>query len=128
MVQQVVHLYVFDTLSDWEFGYAAAGINNPAFQACPGQYRIQTVAVRREPVTTMGGLRVLPDLVLSDLEPSISAMLIWLRGYRWRRFAGPPPGLPAADCWMSGAIRATPRAICKAPATGGPHFTSRVRP
>ena len=83
MGQQNVHLYVFDTLSDWEFGYAAAGINNPAFQACPGQYRIQTVAVRREPVTTMGGLRVLPDLVLSDLEPAMSAMLILPGGVSW---------------------------------------------
>ncbi len=83
MVQQVVHLFVFDTLSDWEFGYTAAGINNPAFQACPGKYRIQTVAVRREPVTTMGGLRVLPDLVLGALEPAMSAMLILPGGVSW---------------------------------------------
>ncbi len=83
MVQQNIHLFVFDTLSDWEFGYAAAGINNPAFQSCPGKYRIQTVAVRPEPVTTMGGLRVLPDLVLSTLEPAMSAMLMLPGGVSW---------------------------------------------
>ncbi len=27
-----VHLFVFDTLADWEPGYAVAGINNPRFQ------------------------------------------------------------------------------------------------
>lgn len=43
MVQESVHLFVFDTLSDWEFGYAVAGINNPAFQSRPGRYRVRHV-------------------------------------------------------------------------------------
>ncbi len=30
-----VHLFVFDTLADWEPGYAVAGINDPAFQLQP---------------------------------------------------------------------------------------------
>jgi len=34
--QQTVHLYVFDSLSDWEPGYAIAGLNNPAYQTNPG--------------------------------------------------------------------------------------------
>ncbi len=29
MKLETVHLYVFDSLSDWEIGFAAAGINNP---------------------------------------------------------------------------------------------------
>gem|GEM_PF-5819719 len=29
MRQETVHVFVFDTLSDWEPGYAVAGINNP---------------------------------------------------------------------------------------------------
>lgn len=83
MVQQNIHLFVFDTLSDWEIGYATAGINNSAFQSRPGQYRVQTVAVHRKPVMTMGGLRVLPDSALDTLEPSQSAMLILPGGLAW---------------------------------------------
>lgn len=83
MVQENIHLFVFDTLADWEIGYAAAGINNPAFQFRPGRYRVQTVAASLEPVMSMGGLRVLPDLVLDALEPSQSAMLILPGGLAW---------------------------------------------
>lgn len=83
MVQEYVHLFVFDTLSDWEIGYTVAGINSPAFQSRPGRYRIQTVAGHAEPIMTMGGLRVLPDQALAALAPSQSAMLILLGGMTW---------------------------------------------
>ncbi|MBB5957778.1 putative intracellular protease/amidase [Saccharothrix tamanrassetensis] len=86
MTTQTVHLALYDTLADWEFGYATARINSPAFQKVPGRYRVQTVAATLDPITTMGGLRVLPDLVLADLDPSDSAMLI----------------LPGADSWAEG--------------------------
>ncbi len=36
MATQTVHLFVFNTLSDWEPAFAIAGINNTAFQAQPG--------------------------------------------------------------------------------------------
>ncbi|MGE5659643.1 MAG: hypothetical protein ACM37W_23870 [Actinomycetota bacterium] len=38
MEQQIVHLFVFNTLADWETGFAVAGINNPASQKHPGPY------------------------------------------------------------------------------------------
>lgn len=31
MKKSTVHLFVFDTMSDWEYGYLIAGINNPQF-------------------------------------------------------------------------------------------------
>ena len=34
-----VHLAIYDTLSDWEAGYATAHINNGAWQREPGRYR-----------------------------------------------------------------------------------------
>ena len=39
MKQQDVHIFVFDSLSDWEASYAIAGINNPQFQKNPGAYQ-----------------------------------------------------------------------------------------
>jgi putative intracellular protease/amidase len=71
-----VHLYVFDTLSDWEPAYAVAGINNPAFQKQPGRYGVKTVGVNTDPVTTVGGITILPDTILQELDPAQSAMLI----------------------------------------------------
>jgi putative intracellular protease/amidase len=83
MNKQDVHLYVFDSLSDWEASYAIAGINNPQFQKNPGKFRVQTVAISRNTITTIGGICVKPDLVLKELSPSNSAMLILPGGTAW---------------------------------------------
>jgi putative intracellular protease/amidase len=71
-----VHLAVYDTLADWEVGFVTAHLNNGAWHQTPGRFKMQTVSVGLEPVTTAGGLRVLPDSVLAELEPADSAMLI----------------------------------------------------
>ena len=60
---------MFDTLSDWEPGYAVAGINNPMFQLQPGRYVVRTVGANMQPVKTMGGITVLPDMELGALDP-----------------------------------------------------------
>lgn len=86
MERQTVHLFVLDTLADWEVGYAIAGINRPLWQAQPGRYRVATAGVSREPVRTMGGVTIMPDISLDDLDPSQSAMLI----------------LPGSDSWEVG--------------------------
>jgi putative intracellular protease/amidase len=83
MQKQTIHLYVFNTLSDWEPGYAVAGINNPAFQARPGSYSVKTVGLMKEPVITLGGVTILPDMILDELEPPQSAMLILPGGVTW---------------------------------------------
>lgn len=88
MAKQTVHLFVFDTLADWEASYAIAGINRPATPEAAGRYRVHTVGFTREPVTTMGGVRVLPDLALEELDPAESAMLI----------------LPGGDTWDAGEL------------------------
>lgn len=81
--QQTVHLFVFDTFSDWEPAYAVAGIHNPMFQKQPGRYRVKTVALDRGPITSAGGLTVLPHMPLAQLAPDQSAMLILPGGRLW---------------------------------------------
>jgi len=76
MNTRTVHVAVYDTLADWEVGFAVAGINNPDFQADPGSYRIATVATTTDPVTTIGGITIQPDRALDGLDPVDSAMLI----------------------------------------------------
>lgn len=108
-----IHLFVFDTLSDWEPGYAIAGINNPTWQARPGHYRVRTVGVGRGPVTTIGGVTILPDLALTDLEPAQSAMLILPGGAGWER----GEHAPAVDTARAFLAAGTPvAAICGATA------------
>ncbi|MFI9760874.1 type 1 glutamine amidotransferase family protein [Streptomyces sp. NPDC051963] len=76
MNTQPVHLAVYDTLADWEPGHATAHLARAG-------YRIRTVGPAREPVTSIGGLRIQPDLALADVRPEDSSLLI----------------LPGADLW-----------------------------
>jgi putative intracellular protease/amidase len=87
MEQKTVHLFVLDMMSDWEYGYAVVGINQPMFQLNPGRFTIRTVGPTRDPVRTMGGLTIIPDMQLAELRPEESAMLI----------------LPGSTAWEEGA-------------------------
>ncbi|MFD4444507.1 DJ-1/PfpI family protein [Nocardia sp. NPDC058519] len=81
---KTVHVAVYDTLADWEVGAATAHIANGNWHREPGKYEVATVGLSTEPITTMGRLRVTPDLAVADLDPADSAMLI----------------LPGADLWL----------------------------
>lgn len=85
MKSQDVYVFVFDSLSDWEPAYATAAIGNPQFQKNPGRYRVRTVALGPDPVCTMGGMRIVPDLTLDAVSPADSAMLILPGGLSWEK-------------------------------------------
>ncbi|MEM9243526.1 MAG: DJ-1/PfpI family protein [Pseudomonadota bacterium] len=85
MKQQDIHLFIFDSLSDWEASYAIAAINNPQFQKNPNSYRIRSVALKATPVVTMGGMCIQPDITLDALSPNESAMFIMPGGSAWDR-------------------------------------------
>ena len=76
MSRKPVHLAVYDTYADWETGHATA------YLARAG-YEIRTAGPSREPVSSIGGLRVQPACALDDVRPSESSLLI----------------LPGADLW-----------------------------
>ncbi|MEV5974584.1 DJ-1/PfpI family protein [Streptomyces sp. NPDC051921] len=68
-----VHLAVYDTLADWETGHTTAWLARAG-------YTVRTVGPDArsdgEPVTTIAGVRIVPDLSLADLNPEDSALLI----------------------------------------------------
>ncbi|WP_306367119.1 DJ-1/PfpI family protein [Nocardiopsis sp. CC223A] len=74
--RKTVHLAVYEGLADWEIGHAVSTIRSGEWQRSPGRHDVVTVGLSGAPVTTMGGITVLPDLTLPQLKPSSSAMLI----------------------------------------------------
>ncbi len=80
---KIIYLFLFDTLSDWEIGYVAAGINSPAMQADPGKYQLKTFSIDGKPIRTMGGLQITPDLNLDEVNFSDAEMLILPGGASW---------------------------------------------
>src|SRR6201989_1211171 len=100
MTTSTVHVAVFDTFADWEVCYATAHIRSGSWQREPGCYSITTVGPTREPVTTMGGMRIMPGIALDELRPQDSAMLILAGGDTWGEdsmagFPHPPSACPA---------------------------------
>ncbi|HEX6351339.1 MAG TPA: type 1 glutamine amidotransferase family protein [Candidatus Dormibacteraeota bacterium] len=111
MAARSVHLYVLDTFADWEPSYAAARLNDPAWQRDPGRYRVRTVADNWARVRSMGGLSVVPDLVVEDLNPATSALLILPGANSWEAGAGEAVVVKAAEFLAAGVPVA---AICGA--------------
>jgi putative intracellular protease/amidase len=84
MTNSVAHLALYDTLADWEVGYLLAELRTGRFTG--SSWKIVTVSESHEPITTMGGVRIMPDMILNDLDPVDSDLLI----------------LPGADMWDAG--------------------------
>src|SRR3954468_21541403 len=67
MHTRTAHVAIYDTLADWEAGHLLAELRTGRFTRSP----FSVVAVAESPgaVTTMGGLRLVPDAVIADLDP-----------------------------------------------------------
>jgi putative intracellular protease/amidase len=81
MPQKAVYLLIFDGYADWEPAHAVAELRRN------GQYRVETVALTRDPVTSMGGVRVLPSRTVSEVDPADVACFILPGGDRWEQAA-----------------------------------------
>ncbi len=108
--QRDVHLFVVDTMADWEPALAIAHINRPA-PGVASRYRVRTVGLARTPIRSMGGLAITPDLALSELVPGQSAMLILPGSDRWQDPATDPALAKAREFGEAGVPVA---AICGA--------------
>jgi putative intracellular protease/amidase len=84
MNTRTAHVAIYDTLADWELGHLLAELHSGRFTG--RRFDVVTVAESPEPVTTMGGVRMLPDALLADLEPGDSELLV----------------LPGAEIWDAG--------------------------
>ncbi|WP_028612502.1 type 1 glutamine amidotransferase family protein [Paenibacillus harenae] len=75
-----VLVFLTDGFADWEAGYVCSELNQPQ-----SGYEVKTIAVDREPKTSMGGFKVLPDYAAGDEEWTKLdiAMLIVPGGTGW---------------------------------------------
>jgi putative intracellular protease/amidase len=81
---RTAHLGLYNTLADWEVGHLLAELRSGRFTGV--RFDVVSVAESLEPITTMGGVRMLPDALIGDLKPTDSDLLI----------------LPGADMWDVG--------------------------
>jgi putative intracellular protease/amidase len=79
MSDAAVFLLLPDGMADWEPGFAVAGLRHWA------KVPVRTVGFTRDPITTMGGLRILPDISLAEFPTDADAVRLFL--------------LPGGDLW-----------------------------
>jgi putative intracellular protease/amidase len=102
-----VHLAVYDTFADWETGHATAYLARAGFP-------VRTVGASTDPVSSIGGLSVRPDLALDGVRPEDSSLLILPGADRWDTSDDLAPFARAARAFLDAGVPVA--AICGATA------------
>ena len=77
MTSRAVHVLVFEGFADWEAAHALAELRRS------GARSVAAVGFDSAPVTSMGGLRVVPDRTLREIRPAEVEILIIPGGDLW---------------------------------------------
>jgi putative intracellular protease/amidase len=87
-IMPTAYLYILETLADWEPGHALAELSSGRYLKDPSlKYNVVLCGRTMDPVTTMGGLHLVPDVLISTISPGPGDILI----------------LPGADNWLDPA-------------------------
>ncbi|NPV90971.1 MAG: glutamine amidotransferase [Firmicutes bacterium] len=73
---KTAYFYIHEGFADWEGGFILPRLNKPPF-------KVKTAAESPMPLTSMGGLRVAPDLILEDVNLDETAVFILPGGNSW---------------------------------------------
>ncbi|MGA8273757.1 MAG: type 1 glutamine amidotransferase family protein [Candidatus Sulfotelmatobacter sp.] len=116
------YLFVFDGLADWEPALALCEIRKS------GKYEVLSAGESCEPVVTMGGLKIMPDITVDEIEPRETKIFILPGGDRWERGSHPKVGellrrLHTREIFI-GALCAATLEIARAGLTAGVRHTS----
>jgi putative intracellular protease/amidase len=76
-MRDTVYVLVFEGFADWQVALALAEIRRP------GDWTIRSAGFTREPVTSMSGLQVLPDVRVDELDLQRAALLVLPGGHLW---------------------------------------------
>lgn len=111
-MNNTIYLYVFDTMADWEIGYLTAELNSGRYyKKGLTPLKIVTVGIEKTPITTMGGLKILPDIELDECSIKNAEALILPGGDTWTETIHEPIIKMAEQCLKESVVVA---AICGA--------------
>ena len=111
-----VYVYVMNTMADWEIGYCLAELHSKRFfRKDAREISVKTVSLSKEPVKSMGGLTIVPNLTIKDVQANKGNVLILPGSDRWSESENSPilgiakqfleaGGLVAAICGATVAL------------------------
>jgi len=81
---RILYLYVLDTMADWEPAYLLPELVSGRFLASPDlRYQVRLCGLTRDPITTMGGLPLVPDITIDEIEAASDRLLILPGAMTW---------------------------------------------
>lgn len=84
MNKNLVYLYVFDTMADWEVGFLTAELSSGRYyKKGIAPSKIVTVGAKKTPITTKGGLSILPEIDFDECIITNADALILPGGDTW---------------------------------------------
>ncbi len=82
---RTLYLYTLTKLADWEPGYVLAELHSGRYLKDPAMmYSVVLCGSTLDPVITMGGLQLKPEVLIRDIQPVAGDVLV----------------LPGADTWL----------------------------
>src|SRR5262249_7923307 len=81
MAKRTAHLSVYDTFTDSEVGHLLVELHTGRFTGT--RFDVVAVGEANRPITTMGGVHISPDMLLEDLDPASSDVLIMAGAEAW---------------------------------------------
>ena len=81
MKKEILFVLLKD-FADWEGAYIAPNLNAGVEPGSESKYIVKTVSVRKEPVVSIGGFKVLPDYGIHDI-PTDYAGIVLIGGMSW---------------------------------------------
>lgn len=83
-MNKIAYLYVFDTMADWEIGYLTAELHSGRyFKKGITRYALKTVGLTMDPIVTMGGVHIIPDIAVEACTADNAGVLILPGGDTW---------------------------------------------
>ena len=73
---------LLNNFADWEGAYIAPNLTLGVEPGSESKYIVKTVSVRKEPVVSIGGFKVLPDYGIHDI-PTDYAGIVLIGGMSW---------------------------------------------
>ena len=111
MDKRIAHLALYQGAAEMEVGHLLTELHTGRFTGT--RFDLVTVAESDAPITTMGGVRVLPDALLGNLDPDDSDLLVMPGAEMWD-VGGGQPFAAAAGRFLEAGVPVA--AICGATA------------
>lgn len=106
------YIYVFDSIADWEYGYLMTELNSGRyFKKNVPSFTVRTVGIGPGTITTLGGLKVVPDITVEQMRLTNEDLLVLPGGNTWGESIHSPMLKKVGDALTSGTLVA---AICGA--------------